>query len=326
MVNTVDQQQRINQQQVLQQQALKPSEQLKQKGITGPLTQEQAAQISVFLPGQMTGQYSATALSEIKYGVEKGNITQEDYDKAVNGENMSSDGQTAWNALKEQFQVNWSKLLEFFTNNDNVGENGESLTEEENAKIDELMMNETFGFITEEELAEVDESLTKEEEAEEEEEKVEEEAPPPMEDKGDREGEVNAAFDAFLSDLTEGREFDAKNHPGISEADYNGIVSDFKDNGIIGDGDRLAQFESDNISPRCGDLAAKAKAAGKNLSYTWKDADGVKHTQRLKGIYDNDDNRYTFDDRDSTDSTSKTSTSNESSENDKTDEKRKIQS
>ncbi len=262
---------------------LKPSEQLRQKGVTGPLTQEQAAQISVFLPEQMTGKYSQTTLSEIKYGFGKGDISQEDYDKAVKGENMSTDGETALKTWQQKFQVNWATLLEFFTNNDKVGENGESLTEEENEQIDNLMTNDTYGFITEEELEGVDESLAeKAKEAAEEAEKAGEEAPAAEEKpKGDedREKQVNDAFDAFMKDYENGGNYDYSKYEGtgITKSDYEGIVADYKDDKIIGNGAMKDQFESNNVSPYAAKLAKASESSN------------IKEEDRIQGIYDNNE-------------------------------------
>ena len=283
-------QQQLEQLQAQRQNGLTSSEYLNQNGYNRALTQEQAAKISVFLPSQMAA---------LNYGLQKQEIEQSDYDKAIKGEQMSTDGKAAFAALTERLSANFTKLLEYFSSNKKESEDEDAVNVKEQAAFNRIMAD---GIVTDEELAEYSEEIEKFEE-EQAAEEAEEEAPveeEPIEEEGKpgREEEVNAAFDAFLSDLTEGREFDVKNHPGISEADYKGIVSDFKDDGVIGNGDRKAQFESDNIAPRCGDLVAKAKAEGKNLSYTWKDKDGVSRTQTLKGIYDNDDSRYTYKDDD----------------------------
>ena len=292
MGNTIEQSPRIDQKQLEQLQlqrqgGLKSSEYLNQNGLNKAMTQEQAAKISVFLPGQMAA---------LNYGLEKQEIQQSDYDKAIKGEQMSADGQTAFAALKERLSANFAKLLEFFSSNKETGENGEALNDKEQAEFDAIMAD---GIVTDEELAKYEEEIQEfeEEQAEEAEEAPAEEEPmeeEPMEEEGKpgRSEEVNAAYDAFISDLEAGREFDVKNHPGISEGDYKGIVSDFKDDGIVGNGARKDQFCDNTIYEH----AVKNGKSG--LTYT--DKNGNKQT--LKGVHDDNDHRtHYFDKSEKTD-------------------------
>ena len=227
----------------------------------------------------------------LQYGVDKGELTEKDAVSYLQTGSMSQEGQSALSALVQRLNENYNTIMEFFQTNEDVGENEEEITSAEKAKIDVVMSD---GIATDEELQEVLEETSQEEETEEE--PVEEE--PPMEEPGGnwRADQVNAAFEAFLSDLEEGKGFDINNHKGINAVDYNGIVADFLDDGIVGNGARVDQFENDIISSHTGDLAQKAKAAGKNLSYTYTDENGKKQTQTLKGVYDNNDDKYTYKD------------------------------
>ena len=274
-------QQQLEQIQTQRQNGLTASQYLNQNGYNRALTQTEAAKISVFLPGQ---------LAALNYGLEKGEIEQSDYDKAVKGEEMSSDGQTAFAALKERLSANFTKLMEYLSNNEEVGEKEEAFSTLEQTKLDTIMAD---GIVTDEELSEVTGEETEEtEEVEEAEEAEEAEAEEPEEaGKPGRSEEVKAAFDAFMSDLEQGKDFDIKNHIGINEADYKGIVSDFKDDGIVGNGARREQFKDNTIYEH----AAKV---GKGITYN--DKNGNKQT--LKGVHDANDSRtHYFNEKDDSD-------------------------
>ena len=287
MGNTIEQSPRIDQKQLEQLQlqrqgGLKSSEYLNQNGLNKAMTQEQAAKISVFLPGQMAA---------LNYGLEKQEIQQSDYDKAIKGEQMSADGQTAFAALKERLSANFAKLLEFFSSNKETGEKGEALNDKEQAEFDAIMAD---GIVTDEELAKYEEEIEKfeeEKQAEEakkaEEEAKKDEAPKPAEapkaESGDRDKEVIDATNAFFDDLDNGKEFNAKNHPGISEGDYNRILKDYEDDGIIGNGAAKAQFESNPISDNAAKRAKESEKAN------------IDEDKKVKGVWDNNDNKMKYE-------------------------------
>lgn len=242
---------------------LKASQQIRDNGFNKALKDDELKNASIFL-------MSKSEIATINYGEQKGEISEEDAKNALAGKDMSADGQSAFQELKARLQENLSKVLDFFSNNKEVGENNSAFSDEEFSKLDTIMSD---GIVTDEELAEIVKNADETKEAKEAQES--EEAGEPG-----RAEEVKAAFDAFMSDLASGEEFDINKHKGINEGDYNGIINDFKDDGIIGNGARRDQFMDNTIYEH-------AVKVGRGLKYT--DKNGKEQT--LKGVHDANDNR-----------------------------------
>lgn len=246
---------------------LKASQQIRDNGFNKALKDDELKNASIFL-------MSKSEMATINYGEQKGEISEEDAKNALAGKEMSAEGQSAFQKLKARLQENLSKVLDFFSNNKEVGENNSAFSDEEFSKLDTIMSD---GIVTDEELAEI---VKNADEAKEEAQESKKDQKPKEAGEPGRAEEVKAAFDAFMSDLVAEREFDIKKHPGINEGDYNGIINDFKDDGIIGNGARREQFMDNTIYEH-------AVKVGRGLKYT--DKNGKEQT--LKGVHDANDNR-----------------------------------
>lgn len=219
-------------------QEIKVSEKINQSGYNKQLNEDDLRSLSVFLMDKSTR-------SAIQYGVTKGEISQEDANKVLSGQQMSEDGQSAFDKLIKRLQDNLSKVLDFFSNNDESGDNNEAFSGNEFTKINTLMAD---GIVSDEELEAVTKEIKEAEEAkkaEEAEEAKKAEQPRPW-----RKGQVVGAFNAIMDDLIAGKdisEISIDDHPGISKGDFERIKADYADDGVMGNGATKSQFKDDNI-------------------------------------------------------------------------------
>lgn len=279
--------------------------------ITKPLSEEDAQKISAFGSNMITIGKIAT----INYALERGEISEEDAQKALKDETqMSDEGQSALSKLKEALQENYAKLIEWFTNNKETGENGEAVSSKENQQLTQVMADEIVTFeelesVTGEEESEEAEEAgeaaeapeASEEEAPEEAEGGEEAAAPEEESEGHEIAVANTkeVIDAIFDDYDNGKVIDINNHPEILADDdkkekFNLLVNDILDDGNMGNVNKQILAHDGVYGTAKNRFAASVKNNnGQPLEMKIKGEDGKVKTGTLHTVTDSNDGNTT---------------------------------